>query len=241
MNFTGTGHRAARALATFSRARMLSTLVVTFCAAGPAAAAGPCGGPRDVRDASLASIRAFVEGRRMTVLTFGGYSGAEYEDPAAMLTHASAVLDRHDPTKALISIGATAQGIGAVYELAKQKGFTTLGIVSTLARDEHVTLSPCVDHVFFVADDTWGGLVRGTDRLGPTSAAIVDIGTEFVAIGGGEVTRDEMLAARRAGKPVTFVPADMNHAIAREKARKREEPAPADFRGAAHGALASGG
>ena len=55
------------------------------------------------------------------------------------------------------------------------------------------------------------------------------------------LTRDEMLAARRAGKPVTFVPADMNHTIAREKAGKRGEPAPADFRGAAHSALASGG
>jgi hypothetical protein len=50
-----------------------------------------------------------------------------------------------------------------------------------------------------------------------------------------------LLAARRAGKPVTFVPADVNHTIAREKARKRGEPAPADLRGAAHGALASGG
>ena len=240
MIFTDTSRRGARALALFGRAHTLSTLVVTFCAAGPVARADPCDGPRDVRDASLASIRTFVDGRRMTVLTFGGYSGAEYEDRAAMLTHASTVLDRHDPATTLVSIGATAQGIGAVYELAKQQGFTTLGIVSTLARDEHVTLSPCVDHVFFVADDTWGGLVRGTDRLGPTSTAIVDIGTEFVAIGGGEVTRDEMLAARRAGKPVTFVPADMNHAIAREKARKRGEPAPTDFRGAAHGALASG-
>jgi hypothetical protein len=234
-----TSGRGARALALFSRAHTLSTLVVTFCAAGPVARADPCGGPRDVRDASLASIRAFVEGRRMTVLTFGGYSGAEYEDPAAMLAHASAVLDKHDPAKTLISIGATAQGIGAFYEVAKQKGFTTLGIVSTLARDEHVALSRCVDHVFFIADNTWGGLVRGTDRLGPTSAAIVDIGTQFVAIGGGEVTRDEMLAARRAGKPVTFVPADMNHAIASEKARKRGERAPTEFRGAAHAALAS--
>ena len=240
MIFTDTGRRGARALALFGRAHTLSTLVITCFAAGPVARGDPCDGPRVERDANLESIRAFVEGRRMAVLTFSGYSGAEYEDRAAMLTHASTVLDRHDPAKTVVSIGATAQGIGAVYELAKQKGFTTLGIVSTLARDEHVPLSPSVDHVFFIADDAWGGLEPGTDRLGPTSAAIVDLGAEFVAIGGGEVTRDEMLAARRAGKPVTFVPADMNHAIAREKARKRGEPAPTDFRGAAHGALASG-
>jgi hypothetical protein len=44
-----------------------------------------------------------------------------------------------------------------------------------------------------------------------------------------------MLAARNAGKPVTFIPADMNHRIAREKALKKGEPEPIDFRGAAHG------
>jgi len=47
-----------------------------------------------------------------------------------------------------------------------------------------------------------------------------------------------MLAARRAGKPVTFIPADMNHEIAREKARKKGEAEPTDFRGSAHAALA---
>jgi hypothetical protein len=98
-----------------------------------------------------------------------------------------------------------------------------------------------VDYAFYVEDQTWGGLVPGTDRLAPTSAAIVDISTALVAIGGGDVTRDELLAARKAGKPVTFVPADMNHRIARERARKRGEADPTDFRGAAHEALAAGG
>jgi hypothetical protein len=216
------------------------TALIACCAAGIPAPAGACEGPRDVREATLATIEAFVEGRHMTVLTFAGYSAAEYEDPGAMRAHASRVLDRQDPAKTLINIGATAAGIGAVYEIAKQKGFTTLGIVSTQARDERVTLAKCVDYVFYVEDATWGGLVPGTGRLAPTSAAIVQISTSFVAIGGGEVTRDEMLAARSAGKPVTFVPADMNHGVARERARKRGEPEPTDFRGAAHGALAGG-
>jgi hypothetical protein len=202
--------------------------------------ASACDGPRDVREATLASIEAFIHNKQMAVLTFTGYSGAQYDDPQAMMEHAARVLDGQDPAKTLINIGATEVGIGAVYELAKRKGFTTMGIASTLARDEHVPLSRCVDYVFYVRDGYWGGKVPGTDHLSPTSAALVECSTSFVAIGGGDATRDEMLAARNAGKPVTFIPADMNHRIAREKALKKGEPEPTDFRGAAHGVLAKG-
>jgi hypothetical protein len=215
-------------------------VLITCCLAFAPGAANACDGPREVREATLASIKVFIQTKRMAVLTFAGYSGAQYEDPAALREHASRVLDSQDPAKTLINIGATAEGIGAVYEIAKQKGFTTMGIVSTLARDERVALATCVDYVWFVKDSTWGGQVPGTSHLSPTSAAIVESGTSFVAIGGGDVTRDEMLAARQAGKPVTFIPADMNHKIAREKARKRGEAEPLDFRGSAHRALAKG-
>jgi hypothetical protein len=101
-----------------------------------------------------------------------------------------------------------------------------------------VALSPCVDHVFFVPDTLWGGRLPGSDGLAPTSEAIVAVSDIFFAIGGGEIARDELLAARRAGKPVHFVPADFDHRIARERARQRGQPEPADFRGAAHTALA---
>jgi hypothetical protein len=43
-----------------------------------------------VQEATAASIESFVHGKKMKVLTFTGYSGAEYEDRAAMLEHASA-------------------------------------------------------------------------------------------------------------------------------------------------------
>ena len=45
--------------------------------------------------------------------------------------------------------------------------------------------------------------------------------------------RDEMTAARRAGKPIEFHAADMNHKIALERAKKRGEPAPTNFSGSA--------
>ena len=212
--------------------------LITCCLAFVPGTACACDGPQEVRVATPSSIRSFIDDRKMDVLTFTGFSGARYENPGAMIAHASQLLDGRAPEKTLVNIGATAEGIGAVYEIAKQKGFTTMGIVSTLARDEHVALSQCVDYVFFVEDETWGGRIEGTGHLSPTSTAMVESGTSFVAIGGGDVTRDEMLAARQAGKPVIFIAADMNHQIAREKARKKGRPAPVDFKGAAHRALA---
>lgn len=203
-----------------------------------AATARVCDGPREAREATLGSIKDFIDGKQMTVVTFAGYSGAEYEDPEAMLAQASRILDGLDPARTLINIGATEVGIGAVYDLAKRKGFTTLGIVSSLAHDEQVPLSPCVDYVFYVKDTHWGGKIPGTDRLSPTSQALVECSSSFFAIGGGDVARDEMLAARKLGKPVTFIPADLNHRIAREKAQKKGQPEPNDFRGSAHAALA---
>lgn len=214
------------------------TALSTCCLAVTPGAATACEGPREVREATLASIKAFLNARQMTVLTFTGYSGARYEAPEALMKHASDVLGSHNPATTLINIGATAEGIGSVYEIAKEKGFTTMGIVSALARDERVAISNCVDYVFYVEDSTWGGQVPGTNHLSPTSAAIVESGTSFVAIGGGDVTRDEMLAARQAGKSVTFIPAEMNHQIARDKAREGGEAEPTDFRGSAHLALA---
>lgn len=205
----------------------------------PGDAASGAGPPStDTREATLDDIQSFVRRQSRQVLTFTGFSGAGYEDVPAMLDIAARVLDGCDPARTMVNIGATAEGIGAVYALARRRGFATMGVVSTLARDAAVPLSPDAQTVFFVADPTWGGRLPGEgDRLSPTSAAIVAISSEIVAIGGGAVARDEALAARRLGKPVSFFPADMAHAPAREKARRAGRPAPTDFRGEAHAAL----
>ena len=188
-------------------------------------------------EATIDQIRRVIGQRRARVLSFQGYSGAEYNDPAAMLARARQVLAAHDPRTTLVNIGGTAAGIGAVYAVARAAGFGTIGIVSTLARDQGVPLSDCVQQVFFVRDASWGGWLADAQRLSPTSAAIVELSDEMVGIGGGEIARDEMLAARRAGKPVRFFPADMNHALAVAKAAQQGQPAPVDFRGAAQAAL----
>ena len=175
-----------------------------------------------------------------TVLTFVGYSGAGYESPAAMLDIAAGVLAGFDPATTLVALGATPDGIGAVYELARRLGFETAGIVSTQARQTGAALSPFVDRVCFVEDERWGGVVPGTDRLSPTSQAMVDCSDVLVGIGGGEVARDELIAARRLGKVVRFFPADLDHRRCLESAARRGLEAPTDFRGAAHRALLPG-
>jgi hypothetical protein len=192
-----------------------------------------CNQPSTIKEASPEEIRIFFKGKNMKVLTFLGYSGAEYENKAAMLEQASQILEQFDPGSTVVNIGATPEGIGAVYETAKRKGFLTTGIVSTQAKENAVQLSPCVDIVFFVRDATWGGFIPGTERLSPTSTAMVENSDVIIAIGGGEVARDELIAAKRSGKEVRFIPADMNHQIARERALKRGQATPTDFRGAA--------
>ena len=210
-------------------------LAAALILVAPADVVRACDKPETNREATPSEVRAFFEAQGKTVLTFVGYSGAGYEDEAALLRHAAGVLDVYAPSRTIVNIGTTVDGIGRVYELAKQRGFATSGIVSTQARESKAALSPCVDHVFYVQDSSWGGFVEGTDRLSPTSAAMVDVSDRLVAIGGGEVARDELVAARGAGMKTQFIPADMCHRIAIEKAVKKGQKPPTDFRGAAHG------
>lgn len=183
--------------------------------------------------ADLEEIQRFFESQNKMVVTFLGYSVAEYEDKAAMLKQAARILDEFDPSEIIVNIGATPEGIGAIYNLAKSRGIITTGIVSTRARESNAELSSCADYVFFVEDQSWGGFVEGENRLSPTSEAMVGNSDVLIGIGGGEVARDELTAAKRMGKEVRFIPADMNHQKALEKAKEKGLPAPTSFGGAA--------
>jgi hypothetical protein len=180
-----------------------------------------------------AGTQAFFKRFNKRVLTFFGYS-ANYEDEAAMLAIVRKGLSQIPPDAVLVNIGATASGIGAVYPLAKAMGFTTTGIVSSVAAENLENISEAVDYVCFVADTQWGGKVKGTDRLSPTSQAMVACSDVLVAIGGGEVTRDELTSGKALGKPVYFYPAEVSHEHLIGRARKRNELPPESFWGAAH-------
>ena len=208
-------------------------VVGAFLLAATGESVSACESNTSAVDATPKKITGFFNGKNKTVVTFVGYSGAEYEDRKAMLATAESVLNGFDSSKTLVNIGGTVDGIGAIYPLAKDLGFVTTGIVSTQAKKYGAKLSECVDYVFYVEDLTWGGFNEGDGRLSPTSTAMVEVSDILIGIGGGEVARDELIAARHLGKEVRFFPADMNHQKAREKAIKQNLPVPVTFRGAA--------
>lgn len=179
-----------------------------------------------IRLATLDEIHQWID--KQTVLTFLGYSGAEYESHANMMAKAATILSMHDPANVLVNIGATSDGIGSVYLLAKQLGFKTMGIVSTQAVASGASWSPAVDQIFLINDTTWGG-ADASGGLHPTSAAIVTLSDEMVAIGGGAIARDELLAGQRLGRRCQFIPAESNHKLARAKAIKAKQPEPTNF------------
>jgi hypothetical protein len=176
---------------------------------------------------------AFFKSQRKTVVTFLGYS-VDYENEKAMLKIAEDVLAGYSPVTALINIGATYGGVGAIYSIAKSMEFITTGIVSSLAIQYVDDISTAVDHVCFVMDSQWGGKLPNSNNLSPTSQAMVACSDIFVGIGGGEISRDEMIAGREQGKPVHFYPAEIKHEYWIHRAQKMNLPAPVSFWGAAH-------
>jgi hypothetical protein len=56
----------------------------------------------------------------------------------------------------------------------------------------------------------------------------------MIGIGGGEISRDEMMSAKEHGKPVHFYPAELNHAEAVQRAKEAGLPYPKTFWGEAH-------
>jgi len=181
-------------------------------------------------------VQAFFEGQDKTVLTLFGYS-ARYENETAMLQIVNEILSGYSPETTILNIGATRGGIGAAYRLAKSLGFSTTGIVSTQVLDYLEEISEAVDCVCFIADEQWGGRLPDSEELSPTSKAMVACSDILIGIGGGEISRDEMLAGKEQGKPVHFYPAEVDHAWAIRRAEKMGLPRPDSFWGAAHEAF----
>lgn len=142
---------------------------------------------------------------RKEVLMFLGYS-TEYADEDALREQLRLVLKNQDPEKTIVVAGATEIGIGAVYKIAKEMGFQTLGVVSTTGRKSN-NISPDADFVLYVeGSERWGGYMPGTQRLTPTSEVIVKCSHVVVMCGGGDTARIEANEIERRGVSVIRYP-----------------------------------
>jgi hypothetical protein len=196
--------------------------------------------PTSIRNIDAAAAVAEIRAAHRHVVTFLGFSGAGYEDPAAVARLIERALSAFDPDSVTVCAGATAEGIGVVYAIARRRGFRTIGIVSSLAQKEGVAFATDVDTIYVIADESWGGLMSD-GKLSPVSSAMVGAADEMIAIGGGDIARDEISAGKVAGKPVRYIAADMNHRAAIDKARKASRAEPTDFRGTLQSLFADGG
>ena len=179
-------------------------------------------------------IIAFFQNQRKTVITLAGFSGAGYQYPEELKETILQLLSQRDPEQSIVNIGLTADGIGQAYLWAKTLGFTTSGIVSTAVLEFGSAISPECDYGFVVEDAAFGGYVNG--RLSPVSEAMVSVSDLMIAVGGGEVARDELTEMEKRGKSVQFIPAKMNQLRALAKAWGKGLPPPKDetLWGAAH-------
>lgn len=193
-----------------------------------------------VIEATPERVKQDLANRGKLIVTFIGFSGQGYEESIEQQKERfNKILDKLDPKTHIINIGGTPDGIGLLYEVAKERHFITIGIVSSKA--EVSWLSPFADTVYMIKDKTWGGLVNDKGLLAATSRTIVDVTDLVIAIGGGAIGRDEFLHLVKKGVPAEFYAAIVNKAKAIKKAVTSGSPVPTEFRGDLEKALINEG
>lgn len=163
-----------------------------------------------------------TQAKRKKVFTLIGFSAKGYEKAQDVETLLRRELGKKDNKNTIINVGATEVGIGMAYKIAKDAGFETMGIVSSLAiKDKDLTkdnpFAKHVDTIYVIKDETWGGIDPATNKLSATSQAMIGVSSEVLGIGGDVVGRDEMLAAAQKDLVVIFYPTDMLHDVAKKK------------------------
>ena len=136
-------------------------------------------------------------------LVFGGFSGMGYADidllKITLKERIQTEIDSNGLNNVAVIAGATSDGIGIVYSVAKELGVSTYGIVSEAGKA--YGSDPFCDKTFFVADPnkTW-------QVMSPTNDSyMVDVAKTngvLVYYGGGDVAVSEIKEAKMKGIPV---------------------------------------
>jgi hypothetical protein len=63
---------------------------------------------------------------------------------------------------------------------------------------------------------------------------MVECSDVLIALGGNEISRDELLAGKKLGKPIHYYPLEVNHENAIRHAKTKGLPPPESFLGVVH-------
>lgn len=169
-------------------------------------------------------------------IVFAGFSGLEYAAADRVDTHVRAILDekiaQYGKDNLVAVAGATEEGIGRIYAIAKSLGIATLGIVSTEAEKWDVPISPYCDKVIYVPDPKGTWEVNAEDGESYTvKAAWISrmrggLGGCLVLLGGGDVAVTELKQAW-AKKIPTQVFGDYDPDPEKARAKQEKENAKA--------------
>lgn len=141
------------------------------------------------------------------VLVFSGFSGMGYEDTEKLQEYITKEIkqkiDEHGSHNLLIVAGATPDGIGCVYDIAKKLGVSTLGIVSQQAATN--SLAKNCDSVIQIKDpdNSWKVLDNSGDSYMVYVASKYGC---FFAFAGGSVTFSELNEAVDKGIKTKIFP-----------------------------------
>lgn len=155
--------------------------------------------------------------RNKKVYTLFGYSALDYEDKDELINKLRSELETLSSAEYIICIGATEEGIGLGYKVAKDLGFETIGVVSTQALSYSGKFSDFVDMIYIVNDDLWGGFVPYSNKLAETTKTFLSISDTISAYGGGANTAITLEQADKLGIKTKFTPMQMSA----EKAKKK--------------------
>lgn len=150
------------------------------------------------------------------VYTLFGYSALGYQNKGDLLENIRKELSEISAEEYIVCIGATEEGIGSAYKVAKDLGFETIGVVSTQALSYSGKFSDFVDMIYIVNDDLWGGFVPFTNKLAETTKVFLSISETISAYGGGKNTATTLAEANKLGTKTKFTPMDMNHENAKK-------------------------
>ena len=148
-------------------------------------------------------------GKGMNVVVLGGYSGQDYQNPAALRAYIKNIMSQQGPNTMYV-IGSTTDGIGRAYnmipEIAKELGqgnVKTAGIVSRNAAEYGIAKS--VDYNVFVdtAPNDWN--VRNANGKSLMVQVAKDTHGQLIYSKGGAVSVNELTEATKDGVRATLI------------------------------------